>query len=249
MTKEEGKELVEISNFAAKTFGEDDWLELGYSLGCSDLIKNHSRLLQSLRFGDDDYRGNAMEIFDQIANAEPENLDGIRRFLAVEHNFSQGRTIEFISTAHSEKPKKLIIFSPKVFTTPVQSVNEKLVAVMFPFALTKTFDAVKTACDALDLECKKGDDIWNDSTFIQDIFELIYTSHIVVADFSGRNPNVLYEVGIAHALGKSVVPIVQNLDDIPSDLKHHRALRYLPNTQGYEELTDKLKARLMTLAS
>jgi len=43
---------------------------------------------------------------------------------------------------------------------------------------------------------------------------------------TGRNPNVFYEVGYAHALGKIVLLLTQNTDDIPFDLKHHQHTVY-----------------------
>ena len=90
--------------------------------------------------------------------------------------------------------------------------------------------------------------MWEGTTVIQDVFSLIYQSSIVVVDFTGRNPNVFYETGIAHTLGKHVVPITQNDADVPFDLRHHRYLRYLPNTEGLQELASKLTLRLTTLA-
>lgn len=99
----------------------------------------------------------------------------------------------------------------------------------------------------MNLECKKADDIWENTTFIQDIFELIFTSKVVIADFTGKNPIVFYEVSIAHTLGKTVIPITQSFDDVPSDLGHHRVLRYLPNEQGYADLAKELMKRLDTL--
>lgn len=38
--------------------------------------------------------------------------------------------------------------------------------------------------------------------------------------------------GIAHTLGKHVIPITQNAEDIPFDLRHHRYIRYLNNDEG-----------------
>jgi len=76
---------------------------------------------------------------------------------------------------------------------------------------------------------------------------LIFTSRIVIVDFTGRNPNVMYETGVAHTLGKVVVPITQSLDDIPSDLKPHRALKYLPNAEGLSDLAGKLEKRMRTI--
>lgn len=97
------------------------------------------------------------------------------------------------------------------------------------------------------LECLRADDIWDNSTFMQDIFDLIFCAKVIVVDFTGRNPNVMYETGIAHTLGKTVIPITQSLDDIPSDLGHHRALKYLPNEQGYRDLSNELYKRLKVI--
>jgi len=59
----------------------------------------------------------------------------------------------------------------------------------------------------------------------------------------------MYETGIAHTLGKTVIPITQSLDDIPSDLGHHRALKYLPNDEGYRTLSNELYKRIKTILS
>ena len=79
---------------------------------------------------------------------------------------------------------------------PNKPQNEKLVSAMFPFSFSSTYEAIKATCEKLGLDCLKGDNIWVNSTFIQDIFEIIYTSKVVIADFAGKNPNVFYEVGI-----------------------------------------------------
>jgi hypothetical protein len=47
---------------------------------------------------------------------------------------------------------------------------------------------------------------------------------LVVAELSGRNPNVMYEIGLAHAIGKPIILLTRNQEDVPFDLK---ALRYL----------------------
>lgn len=245
MDKEQGKEIIEIKNQIARQFTKSDWLDLGYSLGCYDIIENHSRLLRSLSFADDDYEGNILEVLTSIIKKDPKNFEELKHFIS--DKFSAPIVSEYISTAHTEAPKKMITFSPQVFQIPTKPQNDKLVTVMLPFKLQASFIAVKNACDNLKLECKKADDIWENATFIQDIFELIFTSKVVIADFTGKNPNVFYEVGIAHTLGKTVIPITQSIDDVPSDLGHHRALKYLPNEQGFAQLTTELQKRLETL--
>ena len=69
-----------------------------------------------------------------------------------------------------------------------------------------------------------------------------------MCDFTGKNPNVFYEAGIAHTLGKYVVPITQSEHDIPFDLKHHRHAKYLNNGEGLQKLKQELISRFLTLA-
>ena len=159
-------------------------------------------------------------------------------------------TGEFISTEISEIDAiQQITFTPSVFKIPKKPTNSKLVSVMMPFspAYRGTYEAIKRVADHMELECLRADDIWENSTFIQDVFDLIFCSRIVVVDFSERNPNVMYETGIAHTLGKVVIPITQSLNDIPSDLGHHRALKYLPNDEGYRNLSNELYKRIKTI--
>lgn len=156
----------------------------------------------------------------------------------------------FISTSINIKEVKTVItFSPSVFTIPKRPVVNNLVSVMMPFDMKfdKVLETVKAACSNVNMQCSRVDDLWNNSTIIQDIFELIYCSSIVIVDFSGKNSNVFYEAGIAHTLGKNVIPITQNIEDIPFDLRHHRVLKYLKNSEGLQELKQGIENRLNIL--
>ena len=145
--------------------------------------------------------------------------------------------------------RECIECAPTVFATPNCEKNPRLVALMMPFdkSFDKVSNAIKGAAASLSLECKRGDDIWEESTIMQDVFNLIYTSAFVICDFSGRNPNVFYEAGIAHTLGRDVIPIVQNIKDIPFDLQSHRAIEYLPNNEGLDKLKSAIAARMKTI--
>ena len=65
----------------------------------------------------------------------------------------------------------------------------------------------------------------------------------------GRNPNVFYETGIAHTLGREVILITQSESDIPFDLRHLRYVAYLNNSEGRETLGQRLGPRLSDLAA
>jgi len=156
----------------------------------------------------------------------------------------------FISTVSKKTIKeRTIIFVPSVFNVPKDNPIDDLISVMMPFdaEFNAVYDTIKQTCNDLNLKCYRADDLWANSTFIQDIFDLLFISHIVIVDFTRRNPNVFYETGIAHTLGKIVIPITQSIEDIPSDLKPYRALKYLPNNEGLKELNSGLTKRIKTI--
>ena len=84
--------------------------------------------------------------------------------------------------------------------------------------------------------CMRVDKIFGPNVVMDDIFKIIVQSRFVISDLTKRNPNVLYETGIAHARNCEVIMIVQDEDDIPSDLKQSRYVKYLTNNEGYRKL-------------
>src|SRR4051794_41173526 len=58
------------------------------------------------------------------------------------------------------------------------------------------------------------------------IYRQIEVADIVIADMTGKNPNVFYEVGYAHAKGKLTILLTSDATDIPFDLKHTRHIVY-----------------------
>src|SRR5579863_495766 len=58
------------------------------------------------------------------------------------------------------------------------------------------------------------------------VFTGISAAKVLVAELTMRNPNVFYELGLAHALKKPVVLVSSNEDDVPFDLKHIRVIYY-----------------------
>jgi hypothetical protein len=64
-----------------------------------------------------------------------------------------------------------------------------------------------------------------------DILDAVRTARIVIADLTHANPNVFYETGICHALGKDVILITQD-SEVPFDLRHIRHIRYSYTPRG-----------------
>ena len=236
-----GKRLIALRERIVPNFNSGHWEEIGLLTGCSDIISSHNRLLRSLSWNDDDYDGNVLTVLRQIGEYQPQGLAIIENYL--DEKFPGEGT--YVSARPSESK---ITFAPNVFQVPGGGVELDLVAVMMPFAaeLAPTYEAIKRACGACNLRCLRVDDIWEESAIIQDIFNLIFRAQVVIVDFTGKNSNVMYETGIAHTLGKHVVPITQSMDDVPFDMKHHRVLKYLPNDQGRIALESELVKKLQS---
>lgn len=240
-----GKRILALREKVVAEFNAGDWEEVGLLTGLSDLISNHPRLLRSLSWGDEDYAGNALTIIKRIAEQDENAFEIFERHVAEKYPDES----QFVSAKPSERK---ITFAPNVFQVPENTTIETdLVAVMMPFnaAFNAVHDGIRRACAAAGYRCLRVDDIWEESTVIQDIFNLIFRAYVVVVDFSGKNPNVMYETGIAHTLGKHVVPISQSLDDVPFDMAHHRILKYLLNGEGIEAMVVKLADKLRQVSA
>ena len=72
----------------------------------------------------------------------------------------------------------------------------------------------------------RTDEISGPGSTTEQIRVAIQQSRLCIADVSGRNPNVLYEVGMARTLGKPIVLLAQDMNDVPSDLRSIPCLVY-----------------------
>lgn len=105
---------------------------------------------------------------------------------------------------------------------------------------------IKPAIESVGLECVRGDEIYSEQSIVQDIWKSLRTCRVVVAELSGRNPNVMYEVGLAHALGKPIILLTRNQDDVPFDLK---SLRYVYYDTDNPDWGADLRAELVRAVS
>ena len=129
--------------------------------------------------------------------------------------------------------------------------DRPLVSAMMPFSngFDDVYRELQAAANSLDLECRRADDIWNSETVMQDVVDLIAGSRAVIVDCTGQNPNVFYEMGIAHTLGRTVIPIAQDRRDIPFDIRHLRYLLYYNNGEGRAQLRTDVVERLRNLGA
>jgi hypothetical protein len=107
-------------------------------------------------------------------------------------------------------------------------------------------DHIKNVAKSLGLSVVRADDFFTAHSIISDVWNAICSTRAVIADCTGRNPNVFYEIGIAHTIGKPVVLIAQNSDDVPFDLRHLRYILYEYTPRGMQQLEQKLAQTLKT---
>lgn len=132
-----------------------------------------------------------------------------------------------------------------LFAEENKSVKWPQVFVLMPFE--KEFrpifdDHIKKVILGLGLTIERADDFFSTGSIVNDIWTAINIAEIIIADCTGRNPNVFYEIGIAHAIGKETVLITQSIDDIPFDLKHLRAILYKYIPRGMKEFEAALSS-------
>ena len=88
-------------------------------------------------------------------------------------------------------------------------------------------DVYEPAIEKAGLQPVRADaDIFGTGKIIDQIWEGINAAKVLVAELTNRNPNVFYELGLARALGKPVVLVSSNENDVPFDLKHIRVIYY-----------------------
>lgn len=100
---------------------------------------------------------------------------------------------------------------------------------------------IKAACIESGAYCERVDEQIFHNSILSRIYNQISKADIIVADMTGRNPNVFYEVGYAHAMGKQVVLLTKMAEDIPFDLKHYPHIVY---GSSISHLKDELAKRI-----
>lgn len=132
--------------------------------------------------------------------------------------------------AHPQYNAKIFMMMP--FTSLMRDIYE---------------DHIFSVAKALKLSIAVGDDFFTQHAIMQDIWGAVFHAELIIADCSGRNPNVFYELGIAHTLGKPVIMITHHHDDVPTDLRHMRYLQYTYTPRGMKQFEEKLREAILKI--
>ena len=94
----------------------------------------------------------------------------------------------------------------------------------------------------------RADDSYSSGPAMLKVWNGIYNASAIISDCTGQNPNVFYEMAIAHAMNKPTILITQNEKDIPFDIKQLDYIFYNTETEKQlNEFRDKLKKAIKDL--
>jgi hypothetical protein len=122
------------------------------------------------------------------------------------------------------------------------------VAMQFSAPFNEVYrDAIRPLIDEIGYEPLRVDEISNPGIILNDIWRSIAESSIVIAEVSESNPNVYYEIGVAHALAKPTILLAQAGTKLPFDIGPHRCIFYNNTIPGRAHLVEALRASLVSL--
>lgn len=141
-------------------------------------------------------------------------------------------------------PQKPVHTFP-IFNEPFHPTNHKWAAIFVAMPFTEALrpiynDHILAVTNKLGLDCMRGDDFFNSNRIMDDVWAAIYHSKLCIVDCTGRNPNVFYELGIAHTLGRKAILIAQTIDDIPFDVRDRRVITYTYTPPGMKQFEETL---------
>lgn len=122
-------------------------------------------------------------------------------------------------------------------------IDSRLIFVLTPFH--KQFDTdyhiIREVCSSSGFTCIRGDESNFKSDIFPEILRRLVKARLVIANINGRNPNVMYELGIAHAMDKPVILISREPENLPIDIKSKKFLIY----KDYNDLSEILRETLI----
>lgn len=124
---------------------------------------------------------------------------------------------------------------------------------IMPFADSFTSiyrDIVRPLMSEMNLKITRGDEFTSPNGVIMgEVWSALNNCKFVIAEITGGNDNVFYELGIAHTLNKPAILMTQaaKTEDIPFDVRHLRYIRYENTVGGGVKLRDDLKTAITRL--
>jgi hypothetical protein len=155
--------------------------------------------------------------------------------------------------AEVQHQQRRVILHPIFQTQPENmELDDQLCFVLMPFqaAFNRLFqNVIEPVIKESGLKPLRADQVFSPTPVVEDIWVHIATARLLVADVTGKNPNVFYELGVAHTVGKPVIVIAQNKADVPFDIAYIRYFLYADDEQGWKKLRSDLESAIAAALS
>lgn len=177
----------------------------------------------------------AREVYDWVLTLSEQNLSEVDKGKLLS-DFIKELAPEFVLSKVSEGFE---IVSKPSEGQGVKNKDSREVFVLMPFEdkfQTIYYNVLKPVVESLGYSVSKADENLSIGTVIEQIQQSIRGALLVVADVSGKNTNVFYELGYAHGIEQNVLIMTTNRDDVPFDISHIRYFQY-----SYDPNFDSLK--------
>ncbi len=185
---------------------------------------------------------------DKISEFKSILMSGLKTAELVEDHGGKIRILDFGEQLKNVDDKTITL---KKLEKEVQINTGDSCFVMMPFAKPIGDYYEKIYAPAIKkaglIPMRADDDIFKTGKIINQIWTGITSCKVLVAELTGRNPNVFYELGLAHAKDKPVVLVCSNEDDVPFDLKHIRVIYYdIHDPFWGQKLMDKIAENILS---
>lgn len=106
--------------------------------------------------------------------------------------------------------------------------------------------AIKPALEP-DYEVVAAHKITETGTITKQIIKEIYQDELAIANLTGNNPNVMYELAVRYCLGKPVLTIAEKGTRLPFDVMPERTIFYINDPQGSLDLKEAIKSYVLNI--
>ena len=248
-----------VVSFKVKLIDPESTVLLGFNHGTGDEV--FAGITSGLSaYGISHYINNKWEILQNAGwgNRPPQNED-----ITVEVRVNGSRIdlyinkIRVCTTYYKVKPSQLALFmtGKKEIIVRDFSVSAQKPTAFVVMQYTYEFNALYTeviepTCEKYGLKAIRGDDIYSTGLILDDIIRSIQECFVIIADITPNNPNVFYEIGYAHGMGKATILLSdKKRDKLPFDISGFRTLFYDNTIGGKTAIEDRLAEHLKAITN
>jgi hypothetical protein len=101
-------------------------------------------------------------------------------------------------------------------------------------------EAVSPALHDCGFRAADSEPAFDSKSWLSDAVRRARGAEIIIADLTGRNPDIMYVLGLCHGLGRCPLIITQDMDELPFNLDGFRRIHYHPDEQRLYQLRENL---------